>query len=82
MKTKVVRFPVFCPTCRKEWTYGLPQAQNLDSLNTGAAIPAYTARHNRTWNLSASERENLAAGATEPWEACKRGDSAGERRLF
>jgi hypothetical protein len=23
METKVIRFPVFCPTYQKEWTYGL-----------------------------------------------------------
>jgi hypothetical protein len=65
MDTKVIRFPVHCPTCRKEWTYGLPQGQILGALNTGTAIPVYAACHNQTWNLSASERENLAVRATQ-----------------
>jgi hypothetical protein len=64
MDTKLIRFSVYCPTCRKEWTYGLPQGQILGSLNTGAAISVYAACHNETWNLSASEREDLAAKAT------------------
>jgi hypothetical protein len=64
METKVIRFPVYCPTCQKEWTCGLPQGEILSSLNTGAAIPVYAACHNQTWNLSVSEREDLAARAT------------------
>ncbi len=64
METKVIRFPVFCPTCRKEWIYGLPQGQILVVLNTGAAVPVWAACHNQTWSLSASEREDLAARAT------------------
>jgi hypothetical protein len=65
METKVIRFPVYCPACRKEWTYGLPQGQILDALNSGAVIPVYAACHNQTWNLSASAREDLAARATQ-----------------
>jgi len=37
----------------------------LGAINTGAAIPVYAACHNLTWNLSASEREDLAARATK-----------------
>jgi hypothetical protein len=65
VETKVIRFPVYCPTCQKEWTYGLPQDQILKSLNTGTAIPVYAACHNKTWNLSDSEREDLAARSTQ-----------------
>ena len=64
MDTKVIRFPVYCPTCCKEWTYGLPQGQILQALNTGAAILSLAACHNQTWHLSASDREDLAARAT------------------
>jgi hypothetical protein len=64
METKVIRFPVYCPACRKEWTYGLPQDQILNSLNIGAMISVYAACHNMTWNLNAGEREDLAARAT------------------
>jgi hypothetical protein len=64
MDTKVIRFPVNCPSCQKEWTYGLPQDQILGARNTDAAIPAYVACHNQTRNVSESEREDLAARAT------------------
>jgi hypothetical protein len=65
METKVIRFPVYCPTCKKEWIYGLPQAQVLDSLDKGTAIPVYAACHNKTWNLGDSERKDLEARATQ-----------------
>jgi hypothetical protein len=65
MDTKAIRFPVYCHTCRKEWTYGLPQGRILDALNTGAAILGFAACHNQTWHLNASEREDLAARATK-----------------
>jgi hypothetical protein len=71
METKLIRFPVYCPTCRKEGTYDLPQGQILDALNTGVAIPVYAACHNQTWNLSVSEREDLAAKATRLYLASK-----------
>ena len=63
MNQEIDRFLTIPP--RKECTNGLHQGQILDALNTGAAIPAYAARHNQTWNLSASKREDLAGRASK-----------------
>jgi hypothetical protein len=56
-----VRFPVHCPICKKEWTSARTKSEILAALDNSTPISAYAECHDWHWDLSAAEREELAA---------------------
>ena len=56
-----IRFPVHCPVCKKESTSARTKSEILDALASNKPIGAYAECHDWHWNLSESERKDLAA---------------------
>ena len=56
-----IRFPVRCPVCKQEWTSQQTKRELLDALDTNKPIRAYAECHDWHWDLTDSERKELAA---------------------
>jgi hypothetical protein len=56
-----IRFPVLCPVCKQEWTSQRTKGEILDALDTNKPIRAYAECHDWHWDLTQSERKELAA---------------------
>jgi hypothetical protein len=56
-----IRFPVHCPICKKEWTSARTKSEILGALDNSTPISAYAECHDWHWDLSGTEREELAA---------------------
>jgi len=59
MQVAVLRVPIVCPSCEKEWLTELPVADIAQALASGAAIRLFARCHNTAWTASALEREQL-----------------------
>jgi hypothetical protein len=60
MANKLIRFPVHCPICKKEWTSALEQGEILDALDNDKPIRVYAQCHSESWDLGQPEREILS----------------------
>ena len=56
-----IPIPVHCPVCKQEWTSLRTKREILDALENDKPIRAYAECHDWHWDLSASERKELAA---------------------
>ena len=56
-----IRFPVHCPICKQEWTSQRTNGEILDALDNNKPIRTYAECHDWHWDLSESERNELAA---------------------
>jgi hypothetical protein len=55
-----IRFPVRCPVCTQEGTSQRTKGEILDALANNKPIRAYAECHDWHWDLSESERKELA----------------------
>lgn len=56
-----IRFPVHCPICKHEWPSQRTKGEILDALDNNKPIRTYAECHDWHWDLSESERNELAA---------------------
>jgi hypothetical protein len=56
---KLIRFPVHCPTCRKEWTSALNRDELTDALRGCSAIRICAECYDAAWDLTQVERDDL-----------------------
>jgi hypothetical protein len=56
-----IRFPVHCPVCKQEGTSQRTKGEILDALDNNKPIRAYAGCHDWHWDLTESERNELAA---------------------
>jgi hypothetical protein len=56
-----IRFPVHCPICKREWTSQRTKPEILDAFDNNKPIRVYAECHDWHWDLSESERNELAA---------------------
>jgi hypothetical protein len=61
MEDTPLRIPVVCPECAKEVSTDIPTASIADALATGGPIRLYSPCHERVWQASCLEREQLQA---------------------
>lgn len=61
MGDKLIRFPVHCPKCGKEWTSALNRDELTDAFRSGSAIRVYAECHDAAWDLTQVERDDLCA---------------------
>jgi|SRR5882724_411541 len=54
-----LRFPVVCPVCAKEQIATLPIATLTRGLLTGKSIRLYAACHDKYWDATSVEKEQL-----------------------
>lgn len=55
----LIRFPIACPVCSKEFLAEFPVAVVADALVTANSIRLYARCHDKAWDASAIEREQL-----------------------
>ena len=59
MEDTLLRIPVVCPECAKELLAEFPTASIAEALATGGSIRLYAQCHNKAWQASCLEREQL-----------------------
>jgi hypothetical protein len=60
MTERLLKFPMKCPICEKEWTCALSVSVIKESLAKGTPIPAYAECHDWSWDLKEDERKALS----------------------
>ena len=61
MEDTLLRIPVVCPECAKELLMDFPTASIAEALGTGGPICLYAHCHDKAWQASRLEREQLQA---------------------
>jgi hypothetical protein len=61
MVQALVRVPVVCPECGREWLTEFPATPLAAALDSGTSIALYARCHDRAWQASNTEREQLRA---------------------
>jgi hypothetical protein len=61
MADALVRVPVVCPECEREWLTEFSMAALAEALDTGVSIRLYARCHDRVWQATETEREQLSA---------------------
>ena len=61
MAVPLIRVPVVCPECARESLTELPIATLAEALDTGVSIRLYARCHDRVWQATETEREQLRA---------------------
>jgi hypothetical protein len=59
MEDTLLRIPVVCPECAKESLTELSTASIAEALTTGDVIRLYAQCHDKVWQASCLEREQL-----------------------
>jgi hypothetical protein len=59
MKDAALRVPITCPECAQESLSEFPIAAIADALVTGDTIRLFASCHDKVWNASFIEREQL-----------------------
>jgi hypothetical protein len=59
MEDTLLRIPIVCPECTKEALTELPSVSTADALATGDSIRLYAPCHDKAWQASGLEREQL-----------------------
>jgi hypothetical protein len=74
MEDTLLRIPVVCPECANEWLAELPTASIAKALATGGPIHLYALCHNKAWQATMLEREQLR----QYWEVANLSGSVGD----
>jgi hypothetical protein len=61
MEKTLVRVPVVCPECGREWLTEFSALALAEALDVGASIRLYARCHDRVWAATAPERDQLRA---------------------
>jgi hypothetical protein len=59
MEDTLLRMPVMCPECAREWLMEVPIASIAEALASNGYIRLYAPCHDKVWEASCLEREQL-----------------------
>jgi hypothetical protein len=62
-----INFPATCPECGKQWVMNFKSSYIAECLNAGEPIKMYAQCHDKTWDASAAELQQLSL-LLDRWE--------------